>query len=120
LGGGSLLKLHAQALLVTTTDPATFGEDVARELAGYWYAAAGNVRAEGVTVDIHAWPDGLRLDAYADTEAELSAAERALSDLVTRMGAGTIEWHTRPSTVPGAPPPVMPVYNFPGGDDEDL
>jgi hypothetical protein len=104
---------------MTNADPATFGENVARELAGYWSAAAGTVRAAGVTCEIHAWPDGLRLDAYADSEAELSSAERALSDLVTRMGAATIEWHTRPSTLPGAPPPVFPDYNFPGGDEGD-
>lgn len=114
------MKLHAQALVITTADPATFGENVARELNGYWSAAAGNVRAAKVTCDIHAWPDGLRLDAYADSEAELSSAERALNEVVARMGAGTIEWHTRPSTLPGAPPPVMPVYNFPGGDEEDF
>ena len=111
------MKLHAQAL-VATPDPATFGEKVVRELAGEWGAAAGSVRAAGVTCDVHAWPDGLRLDAYADTEAELSAAERALNDLVTRMGGSAIDWHTRPSTLPGAPAPAMPIYNFPAGEDD--
>ena len=88
-------------------------------MAGEWGAAAGSVRAAGATCEVHAWPDGLRLDAYADTEAELSAAERALNDLVTRMGASAIDWYTRPSTLPGAPPLAMPIYNFPHGEEDD-
>lgn len=112
------MRLHAQAL-VPTPDPPRLGENVARELAGEWGAAASSFRVVGVVCDIHAWPDGLRVDAYADSEAELLAGERALNDVVTRMGANAIDWYTRPSTLPGAPPLPVPVYNFPAGEEDD-
>jgi len=112
------MKLHAQAL-VPTSDPSGFGENVTRALGGEWGAAASSVHVVGASCDIHAWPDGLRLDAYADNEAELMAGERALNDVVTRMGANAIDWYTRPSTLPGAPPLTIPAYNFPHGDEDD-
>jgi hypothetical protein len=111
------MKLHAQAL-VPASDPSTLGETVARELASEWGAAATSIRTAGASCEIHAWPEGLRLDAYADSEPELMACERALNDVVTKTGASPVDWQIRPSTVPGAPPPTMPVYNFPA-DDED-
>lgn len=110
--------LHGQAL-VENTDPVTLGEKVAHDLGGEWGAAAGSVRVAGATCDVHAWPDGLRLDAYAETEAELGAAERAVSDAFSRLGAKAVDWRTRPSTLPGAPPPEMPVYHFPHGDEDE-
>ena len=112
------MKLHAQAL-VPASDPSTLGEMVAREFAGQWGAAATSLQTHGASCEIHAWPDGLRLDAYADSEPELMACERALNDVVTRMGANAIEWHTRRSTLPGAPPLSMPAYNFPPGDEDE-
>jgi hypothetical protein len=110
--------LHAQALIVTA-DPSALGEHVARALAGVWQASAGSARAGAATVDFHAWPDGLRLDAYAPSEAELAAAERAIGEAVATTDARVVDWRTRPSTLPGAAPLEPPVYNFPFDDDDE-
>jgi hypothetical protein len=111
-------RLHAQAL-VMTADPSALGERVAHALSGVWQASAGSARAGAATVDFHAWPDGLRLDAYATSEDELAAAERAVSEAVAASGARAIDWRTRPSTLPGAAPLEPPVYTFPFDDDDE-
>jgi hypothetical protein len=110
--------LHGQAL-VATTDPATLGATLARDLAGGWQASAGSVRIGEATIDFHAWPDGLRLDAYAGSLEELGTAEEAINGVLARVDVRAIAWRTRPSTLPGAPPLEPPVYNFPFDEDHD-
>jgi hypothetical protein len=110
--------VHGQAL-VAMHEPATLGTELARAFDGAWQASAGSVRVGGATVDFHAWPDGLRLDAYAGSEEELSAAEDAINGVLVPLGVAEIAWRTRPSTVPGAPALEPPVYTFPFDDDHD-
>jgi hypothetical protein len=111
-------RLHAQAL-VKTADASVLGEDLVHAFAGTWQASAGQLIPGGATVDVQAWPDGLRLDAYAATQSELEAAESAVNAALDRLRAGAAAWTTRPSTVPGAPPVTPPVYTFPFDDDEE-
>ncbi len=92
---------------------------MAHAFAGEWGASAGSIATSGATIDVQAWPDGLRLDAYADSEADLRAAERAIDEALARMSSGAADWRTRPSTIPGAPPLVPPVYTFPFDEDDD-
>jgi len=110
--------LHAQAL-VPATDPSALGAALVRAFGGGWQASAGSIRTGAAMVDVQAWPDGVRLDAYAHSEAELREGERAVSEALARLDVSSVAWHTRPSTIPGAPPLEAPEYNFPFDDDHD-
>jgi hypothetical protein len=110
--------LNGQAL-VPMQNSSAFGAELARELSGDWGAEAGTVTLAGGSCDIHSWPEGLRVEAYAATEADLRRIEDELGEIVAQLGGGKIEWVIRPSTVPGAPPATMPVYNFPPGEDDE-
>jgi hypothetical protein len=111
-------QIHAQAH-VPAHDPFALGEYLAQALGGAWQASAGSLHFDSATVDFHAWPDGLRLDAYASSEAGLAATERAIDEALRRRHAVGFAWRTRPSTLPGAEPLEPPVYNFPFDDDHD-
>lgn len=110
--------VHGQ-VLVATADAAALGERLSAQFGGDWNAAAGSLRTGAATAELNAWPDGLRIDAFAPSEAELTQAERAVDDAVRRCGATPAEWRIRPSSIPGAPPAPQPVYNFPMDDHDD-
>jgi hypothetical protein len=93
---------HAQAL-VLTDDPSTLAAELTRRLGREfeteWSAEAGYVRlAEGVCT-FHSWPEGLRLDAFAESGERLSSIEQLIAQhLLTHEGGGRlrVEWRRRP------------------------
>jgi hypothetical protein len=94
---------HAQAL-VLTDDPARPAGALARRLAHEfeteWAAESGFVRlAEGLCT-FHSWPEGLRLDAFADTSELLGSVERFITEQLTGdagVDAGLrVDWYRRP------------------------
>ncbi len=98
---------HAQAL-VLTADPAGPARALARRLAHEfeteWEAEAGFVRlAEGLCT-FHSWPEGLRLDAFADTNERLARVEAFVTEQLKGTGPSdlTVEWYRRPLAEPGA------------------
>jgi hypothetical protein len=98
------MSLHAQALVVTA-DPSGCGERLVRELrATYeteWAAEAGHVTGAGATCELHSWPDGLRLDAFADTDAALRGIEDVVKRTIEHIGAPErlhVDWYRRPAS----------------------
>jgi hypothetical protein len=91
---------HAQALVVTD-DPSTPAAAMVRRLADEfeteWSAEAGYVQlAEGLCT-FHAWPEGLRLDAYARSAEQLGRVERFIAQQLA-IGAASlhVDWRRRP------------------------
>jgi hypothetical protein len=98
------VSLHAQALVVTA-DPSARGEQLTRELSGAyrteWAAEAGRIAGGSATCDLHSWPDALRLDAFAETDADLTDLERAVTVAVERIGRSEnlhVDWYRRPTS----------------------
>ena len=92
---------HAQAL-VLTNDPSQPAAALARRLAHEfeteWSAEAGFIRlAEGLCT-FHSWPEGLRLDAFADSSDELRRIESFIADQLRSDGnaALLVDWQRRP------------------------
>lgn len=94
--------LHAQAL-VYSDDPSGLGERIARDLAGSyrteWAAEAGSVTGRDGFCELHSWPEALRLDAYAESDAALVRIEGVISGALAGTAAGVVEvaWYRRPS-----------------------
>ena len=91
--------LHAQAI-VYSSDPSALGERIVDDLAGafrtQWSAEAGSVAVDDGVVELHAWPEGLRLDAFADTDAALDRVETAVSGAIGEVaGVGYVDWYRR-------------------------
>jgi hypothetical protein len=96
--------LHAQALVLTkrpSRHAARLAADLGLEFPTEWSAEAGMVELPDGIVDMHSWPEGLRLDAFARTRESLARVE----DVVTRqLGRETdgeslrVEWYRRPSS----------------------
>ena len=91
--------LHAQAL-AESRDPSPAVAQVVRRLAAEfeveWSAEAGFVRFSDGLCTFHSWPEGLRLDAFADTERHLERIERFVVTEFRRNGLH-INWYRRPS-----------------------
>lgn len=89
---------HAQALILTA-DPSTPAAALARDLAASgeteWSAEAGYVRLDDGLCTFHSWPEGLRLDAFADTGDRLARLERAIAQQLERGGL-RVDWRRRP------------------------
>jgi hypothetical protein len=89
--------LHTQAL-ATSADPSTPAAQVAARLASKfeveWSAESGFVRFSDGMCTFHSWPEGLRLDAFAETEDELQRIERFVVTEFERSGL-RIDWHRR-------------------------
>lgn len=91
---------HAQAL-VFTADPSTPAAELAGRLAHEfeteWSAEAGFVRlAEGVCT-FHSWPEGLRLDAFAESGERLGRVEQFIAQQLEHgTGALHVDWRRRP------------------------
>lgn len=89
---------HAQALILTP-DPSTPAAELARGLAATceteWSAEAGYVRFGEGLCTFHSWPEGLRLDAFAETGDGLARVETAVAQQLERGGL-RVEWRRRP------------------------
>jgi len=95
------VTLHAQAL-VYSDDPSALGARIIASLRDAfrteWAAEAGSVADANGMCLLHAWPEGLRLDAYAENDAALDRVETALSKAIAEAaGVSTIDWYRRAS-----------------------
>ena len=93
--------LHAQAL-VSTDDPSALGERIVRDLAGThrteWSAEAGSVTGADGFCEMHSWPEALRLDAFAESDAALVRVEALISGAIAAVaGISPFAWYRRPS-----------------------
>lgn len=91
---------HAQALVLTRDPSRAAAELTARlrhEFETEWAAEAGYVKlAEGMC-SMHAWPEGLRLDAVAHTSDDLARVETFIADQLQAGQSGLrVDWRTRP------------------------
>jgi hypothetical protein len=92
---------HAQALVITG-DPSALAAELTRRLAGEfeteWSAEAGYVRGAAGVCTFHSWPEGLRLDAFADSGEHLGSIEQLITQQLMRAGDGSlrVDWRRRP------------------------
>jgi len=97
------VTLHAQAL-VYSDDPSALGERIVGDLAGSyrteWAAEAGSVNVPDATCELHSWPEGLRLDAFAESSAALDQVENVVTGAIDHAAgrASHIDWYLRPSS----------------------
>ncbi len=97
--------LHAQAL-VRTHRPSQIASKVAADLGlefrTEWSAEAGSIALPDGVCDMHSWPEGLRLDAFAETTAALDRVEdvvkRQLERSASENDAVAVEWYRRPGS----------------------
>ncbi len=94
--------LHAQAL-VRTPRPSQVAArvvaDLGLEFQTEWSAEAGSIALPDGVCDMHSWPEGLRLDAFAETSAALARIEDIVKRQLERAGTAdaiAVEWHRRP------------------------
>ena len=94
--------IQAQAL-VTTDRPSRFAEQIAErlghEMETEWSAEVGFVKLPEGFVDMYSWPEGLRLDAFAETDEKLRRVEDELQSQLRRSPEGerlAIDWYRRP------------------------
>ena len=97
--------LHAQAL-VRTLRPSQIASkvvaDLGLEFRTEWSAEAGSIALPDGICDMHAWPEGLRLDAFAESSAALGRIEDVVSRQVERATNGdrvVVEWYRRPGSL---------------------
>lgn len=89
---------HAQALVLTRDASGTAAGLTARlrhEFETEWAAEAGYVKLAEGTCTMHAWPEGLRLDATAQSSAELARIESFIKAQL-EPGGVRVEWRRRP------------------------
>jgi hypothetical protein len=96
--------LHAQAL-VRTSRPSQVAAKVAADLGlefrTEWSAEAGTIALPDGVCDMHSWPEGLRLDAFAETHDGLSRIEDLVKRQLERAGTSddvAVEWYRRPGS----------------------
>ncbi len=94
---------HAQAFVLTDR-PSVVAAHVAAELGleftTEWAAEAGSVELPDGVCDMHAWPEGLRLDAFAPTRAGLDRVADIVKRRLEHLGANDhldVNWYHRPS-----------------------
>jgi hypothetical protein len=94
--------LHTQALVETDRPSqiaATVAADLGMEFTTEWSAEAGSIALPDGICDMHTWPEGLRLDAFAETSDGLERIEDVVKRHLERAAAGggvDVEWHRRP------------------------
>jgi hypothetical protein len=92
---------HAQAL-VRTADPSTpaaaLAERLRLEFETEWSAEAGYVKLDEGLCTFHSWPEGLRLDAFADTGDRLRRIEDFITQQLGNEGGQPlrVDWRRRP------------------------
>lgn len=96
------MVFHAQAL-VPTAEPYTYAEHLASDLGlefeTEWSAGAGSIKLPDALCDMHAWPEGLRLDAFAEAHESLVRVEELVKRHLERLHNGAtpkVEWYLRP------------------------
>ena len=97
---------HAQAL-VRTDRPWRYAAQLVQDLAPSlleteWSAESGYVKLSDGICDMHSWPEGLRLDAFAKTEEGLAHVEDVVKHHLESRGAADkllVEWTRRPSSL---------------------
>jgi hypothetical protein len=94
---------HAQALVLTDR-PSDVAAHVAAELGleftTEWAAEAGCVELPDGVCDMHAWPEGLRLDAFAETRAGLDRVADVVKRRLEHLSPNdnlNVDWYHRPS-----------------------
>jgi hypothetical protein len=96
--------LHAQALVLTdrpSVFAATIAERLGHEMETEWSAEVGYVKLPEGLVDMYSWPEGLRLDAFAETPDKLARIEAEVKSQLQRATNGdrlAVEWYRRPSS----------------------
>jgi hypothetical protein len=96
--------LHTQAL-VTTDRPSQIAAAAAAELgmefSTEWSAEAGWIALPDGICDMHSWPEGLRLDAFAETADGLGRIEDLMKRHLERATPDgrriEVAWHRRPA-----------------------
>ena len=90
--------------LVLTDRPSQVAAHAAQELGleftTEWAAESGCVELPDGICDMHAWPEGLRLDAFAETSDGLARIEDVVKRRLEHLGAGdkiNVDWYRRPS-----------------------
>lgn len=96
------MLFHAQAL-VQTAEPYRYAEklsqDLGLEFETEWSAGVGSIRLPDGTCEMYAWPEGLRLDAFAEAHESLARVEDLVKRNLERSNNGrrvTVEWYLRP------------------------
>lgn len=93
---------HAQAL-VLTNDPsapaAALAQRLRHEFDTEWSAEAGFVKLDEGICTFHSWPEGLRLDAFADSPGSLTRLETFIGDQLASESGLRVVWRRRPSSV---------------------
>ncbi len=90
--------IETQAL-VESPDPSALAAALAsrlrHEFETEWSAEAGFVKLAEGTCTMHAWPEGLRLDAGAANAADLGRIERFIAEQL-EPGGVHVAWRRRP------------------------
>jgi hypothetical protein len=97
------MMFHAQAF-VPTRRPSDYAGQVAKDLGlefeTEWSAEAGFIKLPDGVCDMHAWPEGLRLDAFAEAHDGLMRVEELVKRHLERRGSKepiVVEWRLRPT-----------------------
>jgi hypothetical protein len=97
------MTFHAQAL-VHTARASEYAAKIAGELAHEfdteWAAESGVIALPDGVCDMHTWPEGLRLDAFAESREGLARIEDVVRHQLQRAGAAeslSVEWRLRPT-----------------------
>ena len=77
------MTFHAQAL-VRTTHASEYGAQIASELSHEfdteWAAESGVISLPDGICDMHTWPEGLRLDVFAESREGLARIEEVVEE----------------------------------------
>ena len=97
------MTFHAQAL-VRTTNASAYAAQIADELSHEfdteWAAESGVISLPDGICDMHTWPEGLRLDVFAESREGLARIEEVVRHQLQRAGATeslNVEWRLRPA-----------------------
>jgi hypothetical protein len=96
------MTLHAQSLVLTDR-PARYAAQLAKHFGhkrtAEWSAEGGFIEFEDGRCEMHSWPEGLRLDAFAPTPEGLEHVEHVVKRHLERWGEKDdirVEWTRRP------------------------
>lgn len=96
---------HAQALVLTdrpSAYAARIAGDLGLEFETIWSAESGSIVLPDGICDMHAWPEGLRLDAFAETDERLARVETVVQQQLERRHVDAplrVEWYRRPGAM---------------------
>ena len=69
---------------------------LAHEFETEWSAEAGFIRLDEGVCTFHSWPEGLRLDAFADSAERLTRLEHFIASQLETGGQLRVDWRRRP------------------------